>query len=677
MSNLTERDIRIQKIEQLRQLWINPYAAKFENRQSIKDIKEKVQSLQLKSYEELQAGQTSEIFRIAWRIMTKREHWKLSFAKLRDFTGDLQIALVKDQFKIYDPSTENEVSSIDSWEFWKKLVDLWDHIWVEGYLFVTKHWELTLFVKKLYFLSKTVRPLPEKFHGLWDDKESRYRYRYLDLIVSDEQGEQREIEFLRKDKKFKEFFVGLFKGNSEEVLKKSEEKEIVNKNFWRTTEDIKELYTNWLENIKKVVKFRKDKLKEYIPEVVSKWLNLDINESKKFVENLNSEELEKFYDYMFTLFVKSNKVRDFVLDLMKEKLPAQYLAAKFRMNTKLRFIKRWEVIKFLRNYLEKHWFVEVETPVLQNKASWALAKPFITHHNAYDIDVYLRIAPETRLKRAIVWWFEKVYEFARCFRNEWVDPSHLQDFTMLEFYRTYVDYNFLMDFTEKMFKDLLKEVFGTLSLIILDREWNPVEVDFSKNWPRVTIFDLIKPYFPELEDLWKRDALGEAKELAKIKLKDYIDEEDIKEMMKLWWGNFIDFVYKKTARKKLIEPVFVINHPIELSPLARKNDENPKVVDRFQLVVNGWEIVNAYSELIDPVDQMERFIEQAKAKAAWDEEAHDVDKDYVKAMEYGMPPIAGWGSGIDRLCALFMTQENIRDVVMFPLMKPESSEDEF
>jgi len=432
---------------------------------------------------------------------------------------------------------------------------------------------------------------------------------------------------------------------------------------------------DWIKQVQKVIKFRMTKLGEQVPDIVKQFVQTDEPLTEEyFQENLQRHGTE-FFDYIFQLFVKTNKVRDFILDLMKQYLPAQYLAAKFRMNTKLRFIKRWEVVKFLRSYLEKHGFIEVETPVLQNKASWALAKPFITHHNAYDIDVYLRIAPETRLKRAIVWGFEKVYEFARCFRNEGVDPSHLQDFTMLEFYWTYVDYNFLMDFTEQMFKDLLKEVFGTQKLIILDRDNNPVEVDFSKPWPRVTIFELIKPYFPELEDLRKADQLWEAKELAKVRLKDYLDEEDIKEMMKLWWWNFIDFVYKKTARKKLVEPVFVINHPIELSPLARKNDQNPKIVDRFQLVVNGWEIVNAYSELIDPVDQMERFIEQAKAKAAWDEEAHDVDKDYVKAMEYGMPPIAWWWAWIDRLCALFMTQENIRDVVMFPLMKPESDEE--
>jgi lysyl-tRNA synthetase len=634
MTNLTERDIRIEKIAKLKKYWINPYAAKFEWKQNIKVVKEKVNKNSLKTYEELQNWEISESFRIAWRIIVKREHWKLSFAKLRDFTWDLQIALVKNQFKLYDPVTEKEIATIDSWDFWKKLVDLWDHIGVEGYLFITKHWELTLFVKKLYFLSKTVRPLPEKFHWLGDDKESRYRYRYLDLIVSDEQGEQRELEFLRKDEKFKRFLLDIFE------------------NY--------ENHKDYIENVKKVINFRVKKLNEQIPQSV-----------ENFLKTWQIIDKDSFYNYIFDLFVKSNKVRDYMLSLMKDTLPAQYWAAKFRMNTKLRFIKRWEVIKFLRNYLEKQWFIEVETPVLQNKASWALAKPFITHHNAYDIDVYLRIAPETRLKRAIVWWFEKVYEFARCFRNEWVDPSHLQDFTMLEFYWTYVDYNFLMDFTEKMFKDLLKEVFGTLSLIILDREGNPVEIDFSKKWPRVTIFELIKPYFPELEDLWKKDELWEAKQLAKIKLKDHLTEEDIQEMMKLWWGNFIDFVYKKTARKKLIEPVFVINHPIELSPLARKNDKNPKVVDRFQLVVNWWEIVNAYSELIDPVDQMERFIEQAKAKAAWDEEAHEVDKDYVKAMEYWMPPIAWWGSGIDRLCALFMTQENIRDVVMFPLMKPE------
>ena len=649
MSSLSERDVRIQKISQLEKLGIKPYTDKFQSRQLISDIKQKAEKLELKTYEQLQSGEVAESFRIAWRLMIQREHWKLSFGKIRDFTGDLQIALVKWQFDIFDPSSEEKID-VDSWEVWTKLIDTGDFIWVEWYLFLTKHWELTLFVKKLYFLSKTVRPLPEKFHWIWEDKETKYRYRYLDLITSDWQWEQRELEFLHKDKKFKQFLLSLFKSDDENIK-------------------------NWIKNLQKVIRFRIKKLNDQVPEIVKQF----IDTSEPWIEEYFQENLQRhendFYDYIFELFIKSNKVRDFVLDLMKEQLPAQYLAAEFRMNTKLRFVKRWEVIKFLRNYLEKDWFIEVETPVLQNKASWALAKPFVTHHNAYDIDVYLRIAPETRLKRAIVWWFEKVYEFARCFRNEWVDPSHLQDFTMLEFYWTYVDYNFLMDYTEKMFKDLLKEVFGTLKLIVLDRDNNPVEVDFSKRWPRVTIFDLIKPYFPELEQLWKEDDLWQAKELAKIKLKDYLDEEDIKEMMKLWWWNFIDFVYKKTARKKLIDPVFVINHPIELSPLARKNDKDPKIVDRFQLVVNWWEIVNAYSELIDPVDQMERFIEQAKAKAAWDEEAHDIDKDYVKAMEYGLPPIAGWGSGIDRLCALFMTQENIRDVVVFPLMKPVEGEE--
>jgi len=241
---------------------------------------------------------------------------------------------------------------------------------------------------------------------------------------------------------------------------------------------------------------------------------------------------------------------------------------------------------------------------------------------------------------------------------------------MLEFYWTYVDYKFLMDFTEKMFKDLLIEVYGSQKLIILDKENTPIEVDFSKPWPRVSIFDLIKPYFPEMEDLRKSNNLKEAKEKLKEILQDKLDREDIKEMEKLEWGNFIDFVYKKTARKKLIEPVFVINHPVELSPLARINDDNNTIVDRFQLVVNGWEVINAYSELIDPVDQMERFLNQQEAKDHGDEEAHTVDHDYVRAMEHGMPPIAGWGSGMDRLIALFTTQENIRDVVMFPLTKP-------
>ena len=212
--------------------------------------------------------------------------------------------------------------------------------------------------------------------------------------------------------------------------------------------------------------------------------------------------------------------------------------------------------------------------------------------------------------------FEKVYEFARCFRNEGIDPSHLQDFTMLEFYWAWVDFEFLMDFTEKMFKDLIKEIFGTRQLLILDRDGKPVQIDFFKPWPRKTIFELIQPYMPELKELWEKDELDKAKQIFVSSYGDLLDEDEKKQLPKLGWGNFIDLVYKKTARKDVVEPTFVIRHPIELSPLARKSDEDPRVVDRFQLVVNGWEIVNAYSELIDPQDQLQRFLEQAKLKEA-------------------------------------------------------------
>ncbi|RME87723.1 MAG: lysine--tRNA ligase [Planctomycetota bacterium] len=370
----------------------------------------------------------------------------------------------------------------------------------------------------------------------------------------------------------------------------------------------------------------------------------------------------------------------------------RYLDLVMNASTRERFLVRSKVIRTIRRFLDDHQFEEVETPVLCPKPSGALATPFQTHHNALDIDVYLRIAPETYLKRLIVGGYDRIYEFARCFRNEGMDPTHLQDFTMLEYYCAYWNYEDNMDFTEKLVVHLLNELAEDLAKI----RWlnqidalksagkgkeamklfkqgyevkNPLkvylgeeEIDFTPPWPRISLRDLILQ--DTGIDVYQFDTVDKLrKEIKKKKI-------DIEDMDKMGKGKLVDQLYKKTSRPKLKNPTFIISHPIELSPLARKNDENSQIVDRFQLLVAGAEIVNAYSELVDPIDQRHRLEEQARLNQKGDEEAMVMDEDYLLAMEHGMPPISGWGMGIDRVVALLTGQENLRDVIFFPLMKP-------
>jgi lysyl-tRNA synthetase class 2 len=276
----------------------------------------------------------------------------------------------------------------------------------------------------------------------------------------------------------------------------------------------------------------------------------------------------------------------------------------------------------------------------------------------------MRIAPETWLKRLLVGGYERVYEFARCFRNEGMDPSHLQDFTMLEYYVAYWSWEENLRFTEELVRHAVAQCTGSL---LLRRPGPgggaPVEIDFSGTWPRRRMTDLIRER-AGLDVLAHRDADALR---AWIRERGLADEETAK----MAWPSLVDHVYKRTVRPHLVQPTFVTSHPIELSPLARRNDDDPSVTDRFQLVVNSWEVVNAYSELVDPEDQRRRFEEQARNRAAGDEEALDVDEDYLLAMEYGMPPTSGWGMGIDRFVTLLSGQENLRDAVLFPLMRPE------
>lgn len=329
-----------------------------------------------------------------------------------------------------------------------------------------------------------------------------------------------------------------------------------------------------------------------------------------------------------------------------------------------RFLLRSKFIKTLRDFYDENWFLELETPILWNAASWAAAKPFITHHNDYDLDVYLRISPETALKKATVWRFEKVFEIARDFRNEWTDPSHLQEFTMVEHYAVYWNFQDNMKFTEDMINYLFDKLNLNRKVMIKDKNWVAREVDFTTPWERIDYVERIK------KDSWidvsQYGPADSEKLLAQIKA-NWIEFEWMDNMVT---ATLIDYLYKKVTRPKIVWPAFIYNYPKTMQPLARVSDENPNVVEQFQVVVNGWEIVKAYSELVDPIEQKANFDAQWEALEKWDEEATSGDDDFVLAMEYGMPCQSGLGFGIDRFLTLILWQENIRDVVLFPLMKP-------
>ncbi|MEE9391768.1 MAG: lysine--tRNA ligase [Planctomycetota bacterium] len=479
------RRVRIDKTNRLREQGINPYPERFERSHRLAEARAMPEG--------------SEDVAIAGRVLTARIMGKLSFLTLQDESGRCQVSVRQDEV------------GPDLYKIIKKLVDIGDFLGVKGKTYVTKTGEPTVAAVTITHLGKTLRPLPEKWHGI-SDRELLYRQRYLDLIM-------------------------------------------------------------------------------------------------------NTESMDRF-----------------------------------KMRSRL--------IQVMRRYLEDQQFIEVETPILTTKASGAAARPFNSHHHALDMEVFLRIAPETYLKRLIVGGFDRVFEFARCFRNEGMDPSHLQDFTMLEYYGAYWNYEDNMDFTEKLVQHTLQELFGTLKIKIGDNE-----IDFSGNWPRKPFRDLI------LGDIdLDIDAFSDADSLRAAIAAKGITLEGVENMGR---GNLIDQLYKKVSRPKLIQPIFVTQHPIDLSPLARRNDDNPKVADRFQLVIRGWEVVNAYSELVDPLDQRSRLEDQASLKESGDDDAMPMDEDYLLAMEHGMPPMSGFGMGIDRFCALISDQDNLKDVVLFPLLKPE------
>ncbi len=336
----------------------------------------------------------------------------------------------------------------------------------------------------------------------------------------------------------------------------------------------------------------------------------------------------------------------------------RYLDLIMDPESRRRFHLRGRLIRRLRELLDAEGFEEVETPVLSEKASGAMATPFATHHAALDLPVYLRIAPETYLKRCIVAGYDRVYEFARVFRNEGMDPSHLQEFTMLEYYAAYWNHSDNMDFTERLLRRTLTDCLGTLEV-----EVGGEKIDFGGEWPRRS--------FPELILEYAKIDLAEHPDADSLRAAIAARGLELERVENLGRGSLIDQLYKKVCRPQLRQPMFITSHPIDISPLARRSDDDQTIADRFQLVVRGWEIVNAYSELVDPLDQRARLEGQARLLRDGDAEAHPMDEDYLLAMEYGMPPVSGWGMGIDRFVALIGGVENLRDVVLFPLLKPE------
>ncbi len=457
------------------------------------DISFLIDNFKDKSLEELLSLEKS--FKIAGRIMTVRSFGKATFLHLQDHSGKIQVFVQK-----------KEVGD-EEYLLFKKF-DIGDIIGVEGNLFKTKTGELTLNAKHVELVTKSFRPLPEKYHGL-KDVELRYRQRYVDLIV-----------------------------------------------------------------------------------------------------NPKTKEI-------------------------------------FRTRTK--------IIKEIRNFLDKRGFLEVETPMMQPIPGGATAKPFETYHNALDMKLYLRIAPELYLKRLLVGGFEKVYEINRNFRNEGISTQHNPEFTMLEFYWAYADYKDLMNLTEELFCELAKKILGTTKITYQNQT-----IDLSPPWKRISFYSALE----EIGGLSKDEYMDKhkAEEIVKRLGENVQKKENL--------GKLQTKLFDLLVEPKLIQPHFVYHYPVEVSPLSRRNEDDPTLTDRFELFIAGREIANAFSELNDPRDQRERFEEQARAKAEGDEESHFMDEDYITALEYGMPPAAGEGIGIDRVVMLFTDSPSIREVILFPLLKP-------
>ncbi len=521
-----ESQDRMKKIQALKDAWVIVYANNYHGKQDISDVR--MQESLIKDSETLMESWAEKTFQTAGRIMLSRGMGKLVFAKIIDHSGEIQVCFMKGavEFNTWKELVENilvEGEEKSAFKIAEKFCQLWDYIWVKWDLFLTKHGELTIFVREFQILSKAVRPLPEKFHGV-QDIETIYRQRYLDMIMNEESFE--------------------------------------------------------------------------------------------------------------------------------------------------RFKLRSTFVKTLRDFYDSRSFVEVETPVLGNAASWAAAAPFKTHHNDFNEEFFLRISPETALKKATVGRFERVVEFTRNFRNEGSDPSHIQEFSAIEHYAAWWNYEDNMKFTEDMFDfvfqhipELKKEV------MVKDKSWAERQVNFATPWPRIDyIAGVLEMSGIDVSQFWPED---EEQLRWAIKTAWYSWEGIDKQVT----ATMIDYLYKKVLRPGITGPAFVYNYPKTMQPLARGNDTNPEIVEQWQLVINGWEVIKAYSELVDPKIQIANFEAQGDALAKWDEEATSSDDDFVLAMEYGMPPQSGWGMGIERILALLTWQDNLRDMVLFPLMKTNTNEE--
>lgn len=479
---------RLRKLGALRDQGINPYPYTFDRSARASELQEKYKDL-------VNGTETEDIVRVCGKVMNERNTWQ--FIDLFDESGKIQLFCDKKQGL---PEGWNEEQL--------KLLDKGDYIGVEGTIRRTPRGELSVRVRKLELLSKSLQPMPDSWDG-FTDVEARYRHRYVDLIM-----------------------------------------------------------------------------------------NPEVRETLR---------------------------------------------------------KRSLIIRYMREFLDNRGFYEVETPVFQTEAGGADARPFTTHHNALDIDLYLRIATELHLKRLIIGGFERVYEIGRIFRNEGISTKHNPEFTMLEMYCAYGDYNELMAFTEEMVNYIAERVCGGTKI-----NYQGTEIDLKRPWRRITMYDAIKEATGF--DVSTLHDLAAAKKAAKDMGIELEHEDSV--------GAIINRMYEDKAESTLIQPTFLVDYPVEVSPLTKKHRDKQGLVERFELFCVGREHANGYSELTDPEDQRARLEDQARKRAAGNEEAHPLDLDFLLAMEYGMPPTMGIGIGIDRLCMLLTDSASIRDVIAFPTMKP-------
>ena len=481
--------VRRDKMQSLREGGLDPFGKRFDRTHNSKEIKEQYDNFSKEELDEKDIAVT-----IAGRLMTKRGKGKAGFAHIQDLPGQIQIyvrqdAVGEEQYDIF------------------KTADLGDIVGITGTIFKTNVGELSIKASEFIHLTKALRPLPEKFHGL-QDVEQRYRQRYLDLI-----------------------------------------------------------------------------------------------------SNQGSKET---------------------------------------------FIARSLIIQSMRRYLDQQGFLEVETPMLHSIAGGAAARPFETHHNALDMPFFMRIAIELHLKRLIVGGLEKVYEIGRVFRNEGVSTRHNPEFTMIELYEAYADYNDIMELTENLVAHVAKEVLGSTTV-----QYGDQEVNLEPKWRRLHMVDAVKEY--TRVDFWGEMSDEEARQLAK--------EHGIAITEHMTYGHIVNEFFEQKVEEELFQPTFIYGHPVEISPLAKKNEEDPRFTDRFELFIVRREHANAFTELNDPIDQRERFESQLKEREQGNDEAHDMDEDFIEALEYGMPPTGGLGIGIDRLVMLLTNAPSIRDVLLFPLMR--------